>query len=111
MIRLLPRFAFRRRKNYEHDDAFEYVRPRLVDLIKHRKQRLGSAMEAVKAVARDLGEHEGWVRRIVGRYGEVKIQLHQGLNIMSAHIAMKRQQRIERKAARRATSTSATLHA
>lgn len=87
---------------YTPNDDLELLHPKLIALIEHEKRLCGCVMQAVRRVASKVGTSEHWVRRITGRYGKVKVQLHQGLNVMRAYVGMKRQQIREKRAAKRA---------
>lgn len=106
----LPRFISQRRKKLTAELAEGRVRTWLRALIDHEKRLCGSMMRAVDGVAEGTGNSKHWVRRIIGGYGNVRIQLHQGLNVMRAYVVMRRKQRAEMRAVRRAT-VSPSMHA
>jgi hypothetical protein len=73
---------------YTENDALERLHPKLIALIAHEKRVCGCAMQAVKRVV-----NEFWVRRVTGRYGKVKIQLHQALNVWREYVRVKKAER------------------
>jgi len=73
--------------------AFDRVRPKLVDLLAEAKADCGCMMQAVKVVAGRVGASEHWVRRIIGRYGEVKIQAHHLINVVREHVRLRRKRK------------------
>lgn len=84
------------------DDDIEVLHPKLVALIEHEKRVCGCVMQAVRRAAQKVGASEHWVRRITGRYGKVKVQLHQARNVFKAYVSMKRQQIREKREAKKA---------
>jgi hypothetical protein len=87
---------------YTHEDDMRDLRGPLTALIEHEKRLCGCMMQAVKRAAARAGVSEHWVRRITGRYGQVKIQWHQARNVIKAYFAMKREQLREKRAAKKA---------
>jgi hypothetical protein len=73
--------------------AFSRVHPKLVALIEAEKAVCGCMMLAVKQVARRVGASEHWVRRVTGRYGEVKIQAHHLVNVLREHVRLRRRRK------------------
>jgi hypothetical protein len=73
--------------------AFDRLHPKLVALIEAEKAVCGCMMKAVKRVAKRVGASEHWVRRITGRYGQVKIQAHHFINVVREHVRMKRRRK------------------
>jgi hypothetical protein len=92
---------------YTPEDALERLHPKLIALIDHQKMVCGCAMKAVRAVAQRIGTSEQWVRRITGRYGKVKIQAHQFINVAREHVRLRRR----RKRANASVERNATLRA
>lgn len=70
--------------------VFDRLHPKLVALIEAEKAVCGCMMKAVKRVAKRVGASEHWVRRITGRYGEVKIQAHHLVNVLREHVRLRR---------------------
>jgi hypothetical protein len=96
---------------YTPEDALERLHPKLIALIDHQKMVCGCAMKAVRAVAQRIGTSEQWVRRITGRYGKVKIQAHQFINVAREHVRLRRRRlrvcaSVERNATLRAEALS-----
>jgi len=75
------------------DRAFSRIHPKLVALIEAEKVACGCMMKAVRQVAKRVGASEHWVRRITGRYGEVKIQAHHLMNVLREHVRLRRKRR------------------
>lgn len=87
---------------YSAEDDIEVLHPKLMALIEHEKRLCGCVMQAVRRAASKVGASEHWVRRITGRYGKVKVQLHQARNVFKAYVSLKRQQIREKREAKRA---------
>ena len=89
---IVTRSHVRNRNMHTKNSVFTETRTRLVALLDYERRSLGSAEAAVKAVSIRIGATQGWVRRIVGRYGEAAVHGHLMRNIEDLH------ERFERRA-------------
>ena len=84
------------------EDDIKVLHPKLMALIEHEKRICGCVMKAVKEAARKAAVSEHWVRRVIGRYGKVHVQLFQARNVFKAYVSMKRAELREKRDAKKA---------
>ncbi|HEV2557282.1 MAG TPA: hypothetical protein VGU45_01525 [Microvirga sp.] len=67
-------------------EGMERVRQGLRHLVEYERRLCGRVMEAYRAIEKKTGLSEMKQRRILGRYGRVSVEFHEGLN-MEAYLA------------------------
>lgn len=65
--------------------TFDDKRGKIVDLVAKLTDERGSKMDAYRALGSMLGTSSAWVRRIVGRRDDVRIDHHVALRIRDLH--------------------------
>lgn len=70
------------------DPTDAWARPRLEVLLRSAEWSLGSRMAAYGKVGRDIGRSERWLRRVLGRAGDVTILGRDVFAIRDAYLAL-----------------------